>query len=342
MALEPLLLFDAVFIENRPIADLLSPEFSYQSEFLQNWYGRRIKLPEFDPDEFAKEVEVNEKRRAKLQASIAARKEQVKGLAQSAKDERKELNDAIREDQQALNKIPKNTDPNRERGIRSRKYEDEVRRQLLGTKFERIPVSNPRYGGIITSAATMSMTSGTKRTHPIARGAWVIEVILNDPPPPPPNDVPALDEGAGPQNLTIREKFAKHREHPDCAGCHARIDPLGFALENFDLVGLWRDKYENGRDVDASGTLLKKHDFRNVVQFKQALAKEKVRFAKAFTAHLLRFALARELTASDTLAIDSIVENTGAEDFRLRSLIREIILSDPFRKVETNQASPGK
>ena len=331
MVLEPLLLFDAVFMENRPLTDLLNPDFGYRSEFLQNWYGRRIKLPEFDPEEFAREVEANEQRRAKLQAAIAAQKDQVKELPPSAKSERKRLNDSLKEAQQALNRIPKNKDPNRERGIRSRRYEDDVRRQLLGTEFERIPMKDPRYGGVITSAAMLSMTSGTTRTHPIARGAWVIEVIMNDPPPPPPNDVPPLDERAGPKNLTIREKFAKHREHPDCAGCHARIDPLGFALENFDLVGLWRDEYENGRRVDASGTLLRKYEFQNVGQFKQALVKEKTRFAKAFTAHLLRFALARELTAADTLAVDAIVEKTAPVNFRLRSLIREVVLSPAFR-----------
>jgi len=332
MVLEPLLLFDAVFLENRPVTELLTPSFSYQSEFLRNWYGRRIKLPPFDPEKFAKEVEANAKRRQALQASIAAKKDEVKKLAPPEKEKRQELNDAIRKDQQALNQIPKNTDPNRERGIRSRRYEDEVRRQLLDTKFERRPVADPRYGGIITSAAMLSMTSGTKRTHPIARGAWVIEVILNDPPPPPPNDVPPLDERAGPKNLTIRERFAQHRENPDCAGCHSRIDPLGFALENFDLVGRWRDKYENGRDVETGGTLWRKYDFTNVTQFKEALVKEDRRFAKAFTAHLLRFALARELTPADTLAIDAIVEKTAPESFRLRSLIREVILSEPFRR----------
>ena len=132
----------------------------------------------------------------------------------------------------------------------------------------------------------LSMNNGTKRTHPIARGAWIIEVIFNDPPPPPPNDVPPLNEDAGPKNLTIREKFAKHRENPDCAGCHSRLDPLGFALENFDITGRWRDKYPNGRNVDASGTLLRKYPFADPAKFKQSIVQEDKRFAKAFSSHL--------------------------------------------------------
>ena len=188
-----------------------------------------------------------------------------------------------------------------------------------------------RYGGIITSAAMLSMNNGTHRTHPIARGAWIIEVIFNDPPPPPPNDVPPLNEDAGPKNLTIREKFAKHRENADCAGCHSRLDPLGFAMENFDITGRWRDKYPNGRDVDASGTLLRKYPFADPVKFKQSIVTEDKRFAKAFTAHLLRFALARELTPADALTVDQITQATAGEQFKLRPILREVIRSKPFQ-----------
>jgi hypothetical protein len=212
------------------------------------------------------------------------------------------------------------------------RFNNKLISQVRSRVFKRVPVEDPRYGGIITTAATMTMTSAPKRTLPIARGAWMIEVIFNDPPPPPPNDIPPLNEESGPENLTIREKFAKHRENPDCAGCHARLDPLGFALENFDITGRWRDKYENKRDVDASGTLLKKYDFTDIVEFKKALVKEDQRFAKAFTAHLLRFALARELTPADTLVVDEIVARAEPERFKLKSLIREVILSDEFLK----------
>ena len=115
------------------------------------------------------------------------------------------------------------------------------------------------------------------------------------------------------------------------SACHAKIDPLGFALENFDLTGRWRDKYENGRDVDPSGKLLRKYPFDDIVRFKESLSKENRRFAKAFSGHLLRFALSRELSPTDVLTIEAIVDKTEKDNFKLKSLIREVILSDRFR-----------
>lgn len=216
-----------------------------------------------------------------------------------------------------------------------KKYDGRVISQLHSRFFRRTPASDARYGGIITNAAVLTMTSGPKRTLPIARGAWVIEVIFNDPPPPPPNNVPPLSEDTHDRHLTIREQFAKHRENPDCASCHSRIDPLGFALENFDGTGRWRELYENGRSVDASGTLFRRHSFKNIVEFKALIVSAEKRFAKAFVAHLLRFALARELTPADSPSIERILEKTGADGFRLRDLLREVILCDSFLRTAT-------
>ena len=237
---------------------------------------------------------------------------------------------ALNEAKDKLNKLPKPRDVRKLQQAARQKFENEIRNKLRARTFHRMPITDPRYGGIITSAAMLSMTAGPKRTHPIARGAWIIEVIFNDPPPPPPNDVPPLNEDAFDKNLTIREKFAQHRANPNCAGCHSRLDPLGFALENFDITGRWRDKYPNGRTVDATGTLLRKYKFKNIVDFKKSLAQEDRRFAKAFTAHLLRFALARELNPADSLAIDNIVNQTEQEGFKLKSLIRKVIQSNIF------------
>jgi hypothetical protein len=230
-----------------------------------------------------------------------------------------------------LKKAPKPRDVKQHRADAQRRFDDQLRGKMRSRAFKRMPATDERYGGIITSAAMLSMTAGPKRTHPIARGAWIIEVILNDPPPPPPNDIPPLNEDSGPKNQTIREKFAEHRKNPDCAGCHSKLDPLGFALENFDITGRWRDKYENGRDVDASGTLLRKYEFNDIVRFKESIVKEDRRFAKAFTAHLLRFALARELDPADTLTIDHIVSQAESSDYNLQTLIREVILSQSFQ-----------
>ncbi|MBB74550.1 MAG: hypothetical protein CMJ75_08560 [Planctomycetaceae bacterium] len=245
---------------------------------------------------------------------------------------KKALETRLQETKVALEKAPRPEDLGKLQQAAQQKFENNLRGQLRGQTFERLEVSDARYGGIITNAAMLSMTSGPKRTHPIARGAWIIEVIFNDPPPPPPNDVPALNDEADSDKLTIRERFAKHRENPDCAGCHARLDPLGFALENFDVTGRWRDHYTNGRDVDPSGTLLRKYEFDDIVRFKNSLVAEKRRFAKAFTAHLLRFALSRELRPVDALTVDAIVNKTEEHNFALKSLIREVVQTDSFRQ----------
>jgi len=257
-------------------------------------------------------------------------------LAAFTGDQKKRYQDLtliLDESEAALKKVPAAQDPQKLKQETRNRFENKIRSLMRSQSFRRVATADPRYGGVITSAAMLSMTSGPKRTHPIARGAWIIEVIFNDPPPPPPNDVPPLNEEQSSEKLTIREKFARHRENPDCAGCHSRLDPLGFALENFDVTGRWRDRYENGRQVDPGGRLLRKYPFDDIVQFKAALVKEDRRFARAFTAHLLRFALSRELTPADTLTIDAIVKQTEQDRFQMKSLIREIVLSDRFQQL---------
>lgn len=199
--------------------------------------------------------------------------------------------------------------------------------------FDRLPVTDRRHGGMITNAAVMTMTSGPKRTKPITRGAWLATVIFNDPPPAPPANVPPLAEkpSEGEEQLTLRERLVEHRQRADCRGCHERIDPLGFALENYNAIGLWRDRYENGRDIDTTGVLFRKHRFENVIEFKDALLTEKDRFTEAFAGHLLSFALARELDTNDTLAVDEIARATAADDYRIQTMIKQIVLSEPFR-----------
>lgn len=251
-------------------------------------------------------------------------------LTPEQRAESDKLAEGIKADEAALKNVPGPIDPNKRKQELRKRFENDLIAKVRSNRFNRVTLDDPRYGGVITNAAMLTMTSSPKRTLPIARGAWIIEVVLNDPPPPPPNDVPPLNEDSGPKNLTIRERFAEHRSNPDCAGCHSRIDPLGFAMENYDVTGRWRDKYANGRDVDASGKLMKKHDFAGAVEFKSALVKERRRFATAFTAHLLRFALARELGPADSLAVEKIVESTSRNDHRLRGIIRQVVFSEPF------------
>ncbi len=211
--------------------------------------------------------------------------------------------------------------------------------QVTVLEFHRVPVTDRRVGGVITNAAVMTMTSGPERTQPITRGAWLAGVVFNNPPEPPPADVPSLGEkpSEGEEHLTLRERLSMHRERADCRGCHEQIDPLGFALENFDAVGRWRENYENDRKVDMEGTLFRKHKFTNVIEFKDALLAEKDRFAHGLAGHLLSFALARELGTADEIVLDDIVARVAGDGYGMQSLIKEVILSEPFL-AKANQA----
>ncbi|MCG8651448.1 MAG: DUF1588 domain-containing protein, partial [Pirellulales bacterium] len=258
MMVEPLLLFETVLIENRPITQFVDSDFTYRSLRLRNAYREEV---------------------------------------------------------------PAEQKKNRNGG------------EVTTLTFDRLPVTDRRYGGLITNAAVMTMTSGPDRTQPITRGAWLATVIFNDPPEPPPADVPPLSEKptAGEEHLTLRERLTQHRQRADCRGCHEQIDPLGFALENYDAIGVWRDKYENGRNVDVAGELFRKHPFNNVVEFKDAILAEKDQFTRGFAGHVLSFALARQLDASDSVAIKKIAQHTASDDYRIQTLIKQIVLSEPFR-----------
>jgi hypothetical protein len=215
------------------------------------------------------------------------------------------------------------------------------RMPVVQVPFERVMLKDRRYGGVITTAAVMTMTSSASRTQPITRGAWVASVIFNNPPEPPPADVPPLPEKSDEidiESLTLRERLNAHRENLDCAGCHNRIDPLGFALENYDATGLWRDYYENGRIVDAAGKLFRKHAFGDIVGFKDAILAERDRFVRAFASHMLSFALGREIHVADSPAIDLITQATINDGYRMQTLIKEIVLSEPFRQENAEPA----
>ncbi|MEC7566440.1 MAG: DUF1588 domain-containing protein [Planctomycetota bacterium] len=254
--------------------------------------------------------------------AIAPELKEVRKELQIEKDELTRLMQAARE---TLDRLPKPKSVTVHRAEAQREYDQQIRNQLRSQMFTRVPITDPRFGGIVTNAAMLSMTSGPQRTHPVARGVWVIEVIFNDPPSPPPNDIPPLNENSGPQNLTVRERFAAHRENVSCAGCHSKLDPLGFALENYDITGRWRDEYANGRDVDATGTLMRTHEFSDVVEFKESLVNENDRFARAFISHLFRFSVARELGPHDSIVIDEIVARTKADNYPLRTIIEEVL-----------------
>ena len=207
--------------------------------------------------------------------------------------------------------------------------------------FRRTSLDDPRRGGVITNAAIMTMTSTPTRTQPISRGAWVNAVIFNDPPEPPPANVPPLPEvdHEGLAKLTIRERLAIHRQRADCAGCHNKIDPLGFALENYGPTAIWRDKYENGREVDVRGVLFNQYGFETLEEFKALLMQEKPRFFRGFVSHLLSYALGRELGPADLPVVEEITKNAVAGNDQLRTILKAVAMSDSF--VHKNvQAAP--
>ncbi len=204
-------------------------------------------------------------------------------------------------------------------------------------------------GGLLTMASVLKVTANGTTTSPVLRGAWVLDRILGAPPAPPPDDVPAIDpdiRGA----TTIREQLAKHRSVESCGICHRTIDPPGFALESFDCIGGWREKYRfagwrrdaeeltiNGRKlyldlkVDPSDVMPDGQPFENIDQFKQLLLKDKPQLARALTAKLLTYSTGRAPQASDRDAVEAIVAKIGAKNYGLRSLVHEIVQSETFR-----------
>jgi len=205
--------------------------------------------------------------------------------------------------------------------------------------FKRRELTDRREGGVITTAAVMTMTSAPLRTQPITRGAWVTTVIFNRPPAPPPDDIPEIESDPrelAKKGLTLRERLQEHRLNDACTSCHQKIDPFGFALENYDAVGRWRDKYESGREIDASGKLLDGTSFDDIVSLKDALLRKPKIFIRAFSEHMLSYSLGRELTFADTPAIDKIVETVHADGGCFSTLIVALTTSRPFLS-KTNQ-----
>src|SRR5438093_13735983 len=152
---------------------------------------------------------------------------------------------------------------------------------VVGSWFRRVtlPEGNPR-GGLLGQGSILTITSYANRTSPVLRGKWILENVLAAPPPPPPPDVPALKiDGPAPgQTLTMRQAMEQHRANPACAGCHARMDPLGFALENFDAVGRWRNAAESGAKIDASGALPDGTKFNGPAELRKLLVKNPEQF----------------------------------------------------------------
>jgi hypothetical protein len=194
-----------------------------------------------------------------------------------------------------------------------------------GTEFRRVTVTNEERKGLLGKGSVLTVTSYPNRTSPTLRGKFSLEIRLGSPPPPPPPNVPSLKEGKDASQLTMRERMEQHRANPVCASCHARMDPLGFALENFDGLGRWRP------GVDASGILPDGTKVDGPIGLRNVLLDRKDQFVTTATERLLTYALGRGVEPFDMPAVRTIARNAAASDYRWSALITGIVNSVPFQ-----------
>lgn len=186
-------------------------------------------------------------------------------------------------------------------------------------------------GGLLGMPAVLTVSSYPYRTSPVLRGAWILESILGTPPPPPPANVPPLEEApAGAAPKSVRERLAQHRANAVCASCHSRIDPFGFALENYDVTGKWRSE-EAGKPIDASAELIDGTKFSGPEELRKVLLDRKDLFVRHLTNKMLGYALGRGLTLQDSCTVDAIVAKVKENGYSSRTLLEEVVTSVPFR-----------
>jgi hypothetical protein len=183
---------------------------------------------------------------------------------------------------------------------------------------------------LLRQASVLAVTSYATRTSPVIRGHWILGNLLGSPPPPPPANVPALKEKTISARLSVRDRLAEHRANAACASCHDLMDPVGFALENFDALGRWR-LYEDGQPVDASGGMPDGSTFVGVDALEQGILKRRDLFVATLAEKLLTFALGRGIETFDAPAIRTIVKAAEKDDFRFSSVIIALVNSTPFQ-----------
>jgi hypothetical protein len=207
---------------------------------------------------------------------------------------------------------------------------------IYGDRFRRVTITDENRRGLLGQGSVLTATSYATRTSPVLRGKWVLETLLAAPPPAPPPNVPQLKEDTDAALLPMRERMAQHRTNPSCASCHARMDPIGLALENFDAVGRWRTKGDDGAPLDAAGTLIDGTAVNGPAGLRAALLRRPQLFVGAVAEKLLTYALGRGLTASDGPAVRAIVREAEQNGNRFSSLVWGIVNSVPFRMKRTS------
>jgi mono/diheme cytochrome c family protein len=216
---------------------------------------------------------------------------------------------------------------------------------IEGEEFQRVSLKGTHRGGLLTQASILTVTSTPTRTSPVKRGKWVLENLLGTPPPPPPPDVPEFKEGKeAALTGTLRQRMEQHRENPMCAACHARMDPIGFGMENFNGIGQWREK-EGEFSIDPAGKLVSGETFNGPADLKSMLFKSKRDdFVRCLTEKMLTYALGRGLEFYDKCALDQITKRLAKDRFKFSTLILEIVKSTPFdrRRGEEEQVTEAK
>jgi mono/diheme cytochrome c family protein len=201
---------------------------------------------------------------------------------------------------------------------------------VAGDQFRRVSLDGTERSGVLTQASVLTVTSYPTRTSPVLRGKWILENVLNTPPPPPPPGVGSIDAKGGPLAGTMRQQMEKHRANPMCASCHTKMDPLGFALENYNAIGQWRTEDAN-QPIDSSGVLPSGKAFKGSAELKSILVGNKDSFAECLTEKLMIYALGRGLEGYDRRAVQQITTDLSSNDYRFSALISGIVNSVPFQ-----------
>jgi hypothetical protein len=211
---------------------------------------------------------------------------------------------------------------------------------VSGPEFRRVELTTPERGGVLSQAGVLTVSSYPTRTSPVIRGKYVLGNILGTPPPPPPADVPPIDESAVGNTGSMRQQLETHRLNATCASCHARMDPLGFGLENYDALGKWRTK-DGKFPIDATGTLPDGKQFSSPAEMRSILISKLPEFSRCLTEKMLTYSLGRGLERYDRHTVDDINRKLAASEYRIQTLILEIVKSLPFQS-RRGEAELGK
>ena len=296
---EVLLQFQTILVEDRAVTELIDSEYTFVNGKLMQYYRRDSKGRERDYESLP--------HKGRDQDSQAASSDE-KGLTTSSADDPESSLFARFPDGESL-------------------FADDEKNDRIWNRVTRF---DQHRGGLFTSPAVLTLTSFPHRTSSIRRGVWILDTVFNRHPPAPKVAVADIDEQQDAASLTLREKVERHRASAACAVCHDRIDPPGFALENFDAIGRWRDR-DGDEVIDPSGELQGVGEFHTPEEFRKLLMSQERRFLQGFAEHLLSYALGRKLEYFDVPVVERLVDRTIEDDFRISRLIVEIALSYPFR-----------